>query len=336
MSRVFNIGFSILIIYFLLLSFSDINYFLSIVSSFIFPLLLIFFFRRIDVFEKEKYRDLFYVFIIGCTVSFFLSSFLYVPIRNSIMDENQCANFFSCFLLVAIPEEIIKIIPLIYVLKFKSFVNEPIDFLIYSSIGALGFAFIENIDYIQNYSETGNIVAVRSFLPLIMHISTSSILGFSIFLYMNSNRIKYILYALIFSSVLHAAYNSLIIRVLVLIFLIMVFAKLIQSLLNISPFYDVSKEKDILYGSNFLLYVLFFVLTYNIVNDVILLGTKHVINNLYDYIFIVFYPFIFYKLIVSRLSLKRANFVALGSRNTKIKLVREMQDIIISFYNSKK
>ena len=334
MKRVLNIAFFILIIYFLLLSFADINYLLSIVSSFIFPVLLIFFFRKIDVFEKEKYSDLFYVFIVGCTISFFLSSIVYVPIRNLIMGENQCANFFNCLLLVAIPEEIIKIIPLIYVLKYKNFVNEPIDFLIYSSIGALGFAFIENIDYIRNFSETGNIVAIRSFLPLIMHISTSSILGFSIFLFINSNKRKYIIYALIFSSILHAAYNSLIISVIVLIFLIIVFSKLIQSLLNISPFYDESKEKDIIYGSNFLLIILFIVFTYNIINDIILLGINHVLNNFYNYIFIIFYPFIIYRFISSRLSLRKANFVALGPRSIKIKLIKEMQDIIISYYKS--
>ena len=309
---------------------------LSIVSSFIFPVLLIFFFRKIDVFEKEKLSDLFYVFVVGCTVSFFLSSFIYVPIRNIIMEGNQCANFFNCLLLVAIPEEIIKIIPLMYVLKYSNFVNEPIDYLIYSSIGALGFAFIENIDYIQNYSETGNIVAIRSFMPLIMHISTTSILGFSIFLFMHSNKVKYIFYALFFSSILHAAYNSLMIGILVLIFLIIIFSKLIQSLLNISPFYDESKEKEIIYGSNFLIIILFFVLTYNLVNDTILLGINHVFNNFYTYIFVIFYPFIFYRLISSRLSLRKANFVALGNRKTKIKFLRDMQDIIISYYKSTK
>ena len=40
--------------------------------------------------------------------SFFLSNLL-CTIRNLIMHENQCANFFNCFLLVAIPEEIIKL-----------------------------------------------------------------------------------------------------------------------------------------------------------------------------------------------------------------------------------
>jgi len=334
LKRILNIAFFILLIYFLLLSFADINYLLSIVSSFIFPVLLIFFFRKIDVFEKEKYSDLFYVFIVGCTVSFFLSSFIYVPIRNLIVQENQCANFFNCLLLVAVPEEIIKIIPFLYVFKYRNFVNEPIDYLIYSSIGALGFAFIENIDYIQNYSETGNIVALRSFLPLIMHISTTSILGFSIFLFINSNKSKYIIYALIFSSILHAAYNSLMIGILVLIFLIVIYSKLIQSLLNISPFYVESKENDIIYSSNFLIVILFFVLTYNIVNDIILLGINHLVNNFYNYIFVIFYPFIIYRLISSRLSLKKANFVALGNRKTKIKFIREMQDIIISYYKS--
>ena len=106
------------------------------------------------------------------------------------------------------------------------------------------------------------------------------------------------------------------------------------TLLNISPFYDESKEKDIVYSSNFLLIILFIVFTYNIINDIILLGINHVLNNFYNYIFIIFYPFIFYRLISSRLSLKKANFVALGSRSTKINLFKEMQDIIISYYKS--
>ena len=45
-------------------------------------------------------------------------------------------------------EEIIKIIPVLIILKTTKFINEPIDYIIYSSISALGFAFIENIQYI--------------------------------------------------------------------------------------------------------------------------------------------------------------------------------------------
>tara|TARA_B100000029_G_C17565222_1_gene954808 strand:+ start:108 stop:1088 length:981 start_codon:yes stop_codon:yes gene_type:complete len=310
---------------------ADLDYITVIFSAFLFPILFILFLQRIDVFEREKLKDILYVFAFGCVVSFILS-LIYVPVRNFFVPESQCSELITCFVSVALPEEIIKIIPFVLVLKYRTFVDEPIDYLIYASASALGFAFIENIQYIYSYSDLGNIVATRSFLPLIMHMVTSSIFAFGIFLYSNSNRIKYVFYALILASFLHAAYNSLSIAFLVLIFMLVQYAKLIQSLLNISPFYDESKENDIHSSSNFLLYILIIILVLDFSYDLYHNGTSIIFENPAGYIFTLFIPYAIYKIISSRLTLKKANFIALGTRKSNFKFIIEMQDIIINYY----
>tara|TARA_B100000700_G_C14924259_1_gene798575 strand:+ start:19 stop:1035 length:1017 start_codon:yes stop_codon:yes gene_type:complete len=331
MNRLIYFGFFIVIAVFINRIYIDLEYITVILSAFLFPLLFIFFLQRIDVFERENIKDILYVFIFGCVASFVLS-LIYVPVRNFFVPENQCSELLICLFSVALPEEIIKIIPFVLVLKYRKFIDEPIDYLIYASASALGFAFIENIQYIYSYSDLGGIVATRSFLPLIMHMVTSSILAFGIFLYANSKRIKYIFYGLIIASFLHAAYNSLPIGFLVLIFMLIYYARLIQSLLNISPFYDESKENDIHSCSNFLLYILIFILILDFIYDIYHNGTSIIFENPLGYIFTLFIPYAIYKIISSRLSLKKANFIALGTRNSNFKFIIEMQDIIISYY----
>ena len=332
MNRLIYFGLGIIILFFLNKISINTDYITVIVCAFIFPILFIFFLQRIDIFERDELKDILYVFIFGCVASFILSNLIYVPIRNMIVPENPCSDVMTCFFSVALPEEIIKIIPFVLVLKYRKFINEPIDYLIYASASALGFAFIENIEYISSYSDLGSIVATRSFLPLIMHMVTSSIFAFGIFLYINSKKIKYIFFGIFIATILHATYNALAIGFLILIFMIIYYSKLIQSLLNISPFYDESKENDIHSASNFLLYIIIAVLLLDFIYDIYHNGTASVLENPVGYIFILIIPYAIYKIISSRLSLKKANFIALGKRKSNFKIILEMQDIIISYY----
>ena len=310
------------------------DYITVIVGSFIFPILFLFFLQRIDVFEREKFKDIFFVFMFGVVVSAILT-IPYVPIRDYIVQDSPCSNVIICFLSVALPEEIIKIIPFIAVLKYRKFVDEPIDYLIYASASALGFAFMENITYISNMYDLGSIVALRSFLPLVMHMVTSSVFAFGIFLYMNSRKTKYIFFGLIMASILHATYNALdIIGIVILIFMIIYYARFIQSLLNISPFYDKSKENDIHSASNFLLYIILSVIILDFLYDIYHNGIAGFFVNPARYFIILGIAFAIYKIISSKLSLKQANFIALGTRKTNYKIIIEMQDIIINYYKN--
>ena len=328
MSRFLYVAFSIILLNLLV---QGVDSAMATVCSFIFPILFLLFLQRIDVFEREKFKDIFFVFIFGIVISVILC-IPYVILRESFFVATSKINLVAGFISVALPEEIIKIIPFIFVLKYRKFVDEPIDYLIYASASALGFVFMENIGYILDYNDSGSIVALRSTLPAIMHMLSSSVFAFGIFLYVNSKKTKFIFYGLIFAALSHAVYNwswnfGDLIGSIVLIFLCIYYSKLIQSLLNISPFYDKSKENEIHTSSNFLLYVLIGVLATSSIYDIYSSASV----NLYWMLII---PFAIYRIISSKLSLKQANFIALGTRKTKFKLIIEMQNIIINFYKN--
>tara|TARA_B100001250_G_scaffold293179_1_gene254824 strand:+ start:261 stop:1259 length:999 start_codon:yes stop_codon:yes gene_type:complete len=328
MSRFLYVAFSIILLNLLV---QGIDSAMATVCSFIFPILFLLFLQRIDVFEREKFKDIFFVFIFGFVISVILC-IPYVILRESFFVATSKINLVAGFISVALPEEIIKIIPFIFVLKYRKFVDEPIDYLIYASASALGFVFMENIGYILDYNDSGSIVALRSTLPAIMHMLSSSVFAFGIFLYVNSKKTKFIFYGLIFAALSHAVYNwswnfGGLIGSIVLIFLCIYYSKLIQSLLNISPFYDKSKENEIHTSSNFLLYVLIGVLATSSIYDIYSSASV----NLYWMLII---PFAIYRIISSKLSLKQDNFIALGTRKTKFKLIIEMQNIIINFYKN--
>ena len=221
-------------------------------------------------------------------------------------------------------------------LKYRKFVNEPIDFLIYSSASALGFAFYENINYIIGYSETGNIVAIRSFLPSVMHMVVSSIFSFGIFLYLKSKKIKFIFVGLILASLIHAVYNTLfIIAPIILLIILVYYSKLIQSLLNISPYYDKSKEIKINQAKNFLFFLILAVLVLSFSFDLFFNGFNSVLNDPKSYIYLLIVPYFIYNILSSKLELNKGEFIVFGNKNNLRGIKSEIQNIIMGYYARK-
>ena len=334
MNKFLQFGLYFLIAFFILQSFFIEYYIPSLLIASVFPSLFLVFLIKIDIFETESFKDIIYVFLLGLVVSFFLC-FPYVLIRDSLFD-NYATNLFACFFAVAIPEEIIKIIPFLLILKYRKFVNEPIDFLIYSSASALGFAFYENINYIISYSETGNIVAIRSFLPSVMHMVVSSIFSFGIFMYLISKKVKYIFIGLILSALIHSVYNTLFIAPIVLLLILVFYSKMIQSLLNISPYYDKTRENTINKANDFLFFLIIVVLVLSFLFDLFLNGFNSILIDPKSYIYLLIVPFFIYKIFSSKLVLNKGQFIILGKRSNSTGIKREMQDIIIQYYKSKR
>ena len=314
MDRFLKFGIIIISLFFIFQAFFVENYLPSLIVASAFPLLFLVFLIKIDVFETESYKNITYVFLFGIVISFFLC-IPYILIREALFD-NYNTNLFICFLAVALPEEIIKIIPFLLVLKYRNFVNEPIDFLIYSSASALGFAFYENINYIIGYSESGNIVAIRSFLPSIMHMIVSSIFSFGIFLYLRSKKIKYILIGLLLASLVHAVYNTLFISSIILLIILVYYSKMIQSLLNISPYYDKLKEENLNLAKNFLFFLILIVLVLSFLFDLLLNGFNSILSDVKSYIYLLIIPYFIYSIISSRLTLNKGEFILLGKNKT--------------------
>ena len=326
---IFGLIFSV----YILISLNDFQWGIAVVAAFFFPIFLLVFLHKIDVFEREKFKNILFVFMLSFITSFLLC-LLWVPLREQILDNSK-DDFFYMLLGAGIPEEIIKIIPIIVILNRTKYINEPIDYLIYASSSALGFAFLENIDYIYDLRQSSpNIVAIRSLLPTFMHMSCSSIFAFGIFFYLQTRKIKYLFIFFLIAAFSHAAYNSL--SSLLIFIIIIYYARLMRSLLNISPFYDDEKIKLIKKGE-IILAIAFVCL--HIVNFIFMIFYSNFYKSeitsqiwFLDFIFMII-AFIFYKIISHYLKIKKGEFNIIGSK--KIEIFSEMQQTVINNYNAK-
>ena len=151
--------------------------------------------------------------------SFFLGMFMYralglVNLRFDaylLAETNLPGLFAYAILAIGVIEELAKMIPfLLFVIHFKEF-NEPIDGIIYGSFIALGFATVENIQYLQFI--TGPEAWARGFAGPVVHIVFASIWGYYIgraYLCRRSLG-KTIIAALAFTAILHGIYDFVVI-----------------------------------------------------------------------------------------------------------------------------
>jgi len=84
-----------------------------------------------------------------------------------------------CILGIGVIEEAVKIVPVFIILKATDEINESIDFIIYASTSALGFAFMENLLYFNEAGLTS--VAGRGFICVLLHMSLSSFVIYGLF-----------------------------------------------------------------------------------------------------------------------------------------------------------
>ncbi len=85
-----------------------------------------------------------------------------------------------CIFGIGVIEELIKIVPFLLVLKFTRLIKEPIDYIMYASLSALGFAFVENFLYFRE--DSMNIIHGRALTASISHMIDSSIIAYGLVL----------------------------------------------------------------------------------------------------------------------------------------------------------
>lgn len=214
--------------------------------------------RFIDVFEKEKWYNIGILFFINSCFAY-CSYFLYDLFNitlNFDLNGNWLNDLLYCIFGIGFIEETIKLIPFILFLKFTRVVNEPIDYVIYACVAAIGFSFTENILYFQN--DSYNIMHGRALASVVGHMCDSSIVayGFIISRYKNKSPMFFtVLLCLLLASFVHGLYDFWLINDVVKDFNIMTIAVLIISVgvwdtiknnaLNNSPFFDESKKSEL-------------------------------------------------------------------------------------------
>jgi RsiW-degrading membrane proteinase PrsW (M82 family) len=135
----------------------------------------------IDIYEPEDLKHVLLVFLLGA-----LSIFIVFGISDWILDPlnfTTNGNFFNDFLYcvfgIGAVEELAKLIPfLVFYQFFKKEVNEPIDFLFYGSVSALGFAAVENVMYFNNHGP--GIIDIRAILSPITHMFNTALITYGI------------------------------------------------------------------------------------------------------------------------------------------------------------
>lgn len=131
----------------------------------------------LDLYEREKKRYLILVFVLGC-----IFTFLVFPVSGIVnmlgfnLNGNGWNDFLYCIFGIGTVEEIAKFIPWFIMWRFSRQLDEPFDFILYASISALGFAFIENVMYLYRSDLTA--VYARALYSSVAHMFFSSIIAY--------------------------------------------------------------------------------------------------------------------------------------------------------------
>lgn len=170
--------------------------------------LMIFIYRQ-DKYQKEPVRSLAKAFI-GGIIAIPLDILLVTGV-NVLLGHTALADtvFFSAFLEAGIPEELSKfLIFMIFIWHDKNF-DEYFDGIVYATFIGLGFACVENIEYVFSYGfQTG---VVRALLSVPGHFLFGVLMGyfFSMAKFHPEKRGSYLLSGLLVSMLAHGLFDWL-------------------------------------------------------------------------------------------------------------------------------
>lgn len=230
----------------------------SIIACILIALVWLGYLRFNDVFEPEKWYNVGIVFAISLLLSP-LGLYLYDICEIDLAFElngNWLHDLLYCVFGIGLIEEFIKLIPLLIFLRFfKKVVDEPIDYIIYACVSALGFAFVENLIYFNNVGY--QIIQGRALSAAVAHMGFSSMVAYGFVVARYKSNVKplfLVLFALLTAALYHGFYDYWIISeavnflsilsIFVLLSLITIWNIIKSNALNFSPFFDTHTSID--------------------------------------------------------------------------------------------
>ena len=182
---------------------------------------------------KKRWGTAMLILFLGMIFAFgtsLLTDFNSYVLGYSLKDE-FFNDFIYCILGIGAIEELMKIIPLFLVMLFSKKLKEPIDYVVFASISALGFAFIENLIY---FNEGGlKTIQGRSLSSTVTHMFNSSLIAYGIAIGKFAKKKNWGWYCLFFyflSSIFHGFYDFWLINSLARVFSFITFIWLLVSM----------------------------------------------------------------------------------------------------------
>jgi hypothetical protein len=183
---------------------------------------------------------------------------------------NPGNDFLYCIFGVGLIEEFIKFLPVLLILLIPGSVKEPVDYLIFASISALGFAFSENMIYLDE--QHVNLIQGRGLTATVSHMFDTSLIAYGIILARYRKKgfpvLNYFLFLLL-AAFTHGFYDFWLLNKQVSVFNLLSFGFMLGSLiawvtfinnaLNISPFFTYSRSFNGTYLKKYLISAVIFI-----------------------------------------------------------------------------
>ncbi len=186
----------------------------------IFPVLVLgFFVYRSDKFEKEPLRMLIKAFLFGClsvVPAIFLETILSTLYSSFIGGflPRAAEGFYTAFVVAGCSEELCKLLLLSWAVWRSSHFNEYFDGIVYSAFVALGFAAVENLEYVFMQSTFSAAIAtgtMRAVLSVPGHFLFGVVMGyyFALARFQPQQRRANLFKAFCYPMLLHGTFDAL-------------------------------------------------------------------------------------------------------------------------------
>ena len=197
-----------------------------------------------DQFPEDK-SEVVIAFLLGTSITFFL--YFLIPVTETINDiffDGYGNIFFLQYFRAATLEESLKFLVLYYyAYKLKNF-DEPMDAIVFATTISLGFAAVENIEYVamaDNQQAAFDIAFARAFSAIPLHALCGVIMGlfFGLTVFSKNNNNSNLFLALAVPIAIHGSYNFVIstgagIIAYIILFIVLLRASKVFTRLNIS------------------------------------------------------------------------------------------------------
>ncbi len=217
------------------------------------------YFRLIDIHHKNSFFHVVIAFILGGSSVFlvfgaheYLLNGISLSINGDLLNDLAFAIF-----QVGMLEEFSKFCAfLVFFLFFRSHLKEPIDYLMYVSVCALGFSAVEHVMY---FSKNGpEIIDGRAILSTVGHMFDTSIIAYGLILFRfkrAKNTFLTVLGCFLLASLAHGIYDFFLMyppldkigwlfTVLYFLVTISVFAVILNNSINNSPYFSYKEIID--------------------------------------------------------------------------------------------
>jgi len=188
------------------------DFYIIYVAALLPSILILYYVFKRDRFQEDK-KEVIITFFLGSSTVLVLQ--LLIPVTEAFANAffSGIANdAFMMYFRAATLEESVKMLVLyFYAYRLGNF-NEPMDAIVFATAASVGFAAIENIDYVfsgETQNQAFNIAFQRAFSAVPLHALCGIIMGtfFGLAIFATKNNKKYLFLSLALPIFIHGSYN---------------------------------------------------------------------------------------------------------------------------------